>query len=76
MNTTATLSLGQKLYQWRTYHQLSQGEVARLLNCSRRTVIAWEHDEKLPGYDFIIALALLMDVSSDWLLGMEAYRRS
>lgn len=70
-------SFGTKLYSWRMKNGKSQNDVAQALNCSRRTVSAWESDQKLPGYDSIIAVAVLMQVSADWLLGIEtpSYKR-
>lgn len=64
-------SFGDKLYRWRMENGKSQNDVAQALNCSRRTVSAWESGQKLPGYDSIIAVAILMQVSADWLLGIE-----
>ena len=60
---------GIKLRQWRTVHKLSQEEVAELLQYAPRTIQCWEHGTKLPGYDAIISIATLMDVSIDWLVG-------
>lgn len=62
---------GSKLQCWRSEHNVSQEKVADILNVSRRTVIAWEQGEKLPRYESIIAVAQLMNVTTDWLLGLS-----
>lgn len=64
------LSFGEKLHLWRMENQFSRNDVANILVCSCRTVGTWERGEKLPGYDSIIAVSKMMNVSSDWLLGL------
>lgn len=55
----------------RTERNISQKQLASMLNYSRETVVAWERGRKLPSYDAIIGICKCFDVSSDWLLGLS-----
>lgn len=55
----------------RTERNISQKQLASMLNYSRETVVAWERGRKLPSYDAIIGICKYFDVSSDWLLGLS-----
>lgn len=54
----------------RTERNISQKQLASMLNYSRETVVAWERGRKLPSYDAIIGICQYFDISSDWLLGL------
>lgn len=71
MKVDYTASFGEKLYAWRIENNLSQNAVAKILNCSRKTVGDWEKNSILPNYDSIIAVTIMMKVSADWLLGIS-----
>lgn len=58
------------IHNSRTKRNLSQQDIADAICVSRRTVIAWEHGEKLPSFDCIIALAVFFEISTDYLLGL------
>lgn len=66
-----TSTFGEKLLWWRETNGFSQSDVADILCCTRRTITAWERGEKLPAYDSIIAVAKMMHVTADYLLGMS-----
>lgn len=65
------MTFGEKLRAWRAENNKTQVNVADTLNCTIVTVSAWERDAKLPSFDFLVALAVMMDVSADWLLGLS-----
>lgn len=71
MDIDYTATFGKKLYTWRVENNYSLKHIAGILNCSRKTVSAWEKGNILPNYDSIIAVALMMHVSTDWLLGIS-----
>lgn len=71
MDMDYTAPFGEKLYAWRIENDYSLKHIACILNCSRKTVSAWEKGSILPNYDSIIAVALMMRVSTDWLLGIS-----
>ena len=69
MEVDYTASFGEKLYEWRVANNYSQTHISKILNCTRKTVSDWEKGSILPNYDSIIAVALRMKVSTDWLVG-------
>ncbi len=49
----------------------SQSQLAKKLNVSRSAVNAWEMGFSAPTTQYIIAMAKLFHVSSDYILGIE-----
>ena len=50
---------------------LTQTELAKKLNITRSSVNAWEMGISVPSTTYLIELALLFHVSTDFLLGLE-----
>ncbi len=63
--------LGEKLYLLRKNKNISQEEIAEILNTSRQAVSKWERDESKPDIDKLILIAKLFNVSIDYLLDYE-----
>lgn len=63
--------LGEKLYLLRKNRNISQEEIAEILNTSRQAVSKWERDESKPDIDKLILMAKLFNVSIDYLLDYE-----
>ena len=63
--------LGEKLYLLRKNKNISQEEIAEILNTSRQAVSKWERDESKPDIDKLILMAKLFNVSIDYLLDYE-----
>jgi transcriptional regulator with XRE-family HTH domain len=59
------MSLGNKIYTLRKSKNLSQNELAELLNVSRQAVSKWETDAAVPELDKLIALGDLFEISLD-----------
>jgi len=51
---------------------MSQAEFARRLNVTRATASAWEQGVNLPTAGYLIDMARLFRVSSDYLLGLSS----
>lgn len=49
--------------------ELTQVNLAKILNIRQTTVSSWENDISVPDYPTLIRLANLYDVSTDYLLG-------
>jgi transcriptional regulator with XRE-family HTH domain len=64
------MTFAERLVQLRMERNLTQTDLARAMNYSRRTVGAWENGHKMPTYDSIIVLAQYFNVSGDYLLGL------
>ena len=50
---------------------LKQADLARILGISRSGVNAWEMGLTVPSTQYVVELAKLFDVSTDYLLGVE-----
>ena len=62
------MKIGQKLFELRRKKNLSQEEVANLLNVSRQTISKWETDQSTPDFDKIAPLCELYQITTDELL--------
>lgn len=65
------MSLGDKLINLRKEKQLSQEEMAEKLGVTRQTISKWETNQSTPGFDNIIPLCELFEISTDELLNSE-----
>lgn len=63
------MNIGEKLLSLRKQKNLSQEEVASILNVSRQTVSKWETDQSTPDFDRIVPICELYEISADELLG-------
>ncbi len=59
---------GKNLREIRKSRQLTQMELANLLDAQPRMIGRWEQGEAKPQFDYIIKLAQLLEVSTDYLL--------
>ncbi|MBQ4349468.1 MAG: helix-turn-helix transcriptional regulator [Clostridia bacterium] len=53
----------------------SQSQLAKKLDVTRSSVNAWEMGISAPTTQYIVALAKLFHVSTDYLLGLESERK-
>lgn len=51
------MSLGQRIYDYRTQKQLSQAALAEQLNVSRQSISKWETDTSVPELDKLLKWA-------------------
>ena len=65
------MTLGEKIYELRTQHNLSQGYLANELNVSRQSISKWENGNSTPDLDKIVKLAEIFNVSLDELIKNE-----
>ena len=65
--------LGDKIFTLRKNKNISQEEIAEILNTSRQAVSKWERNESKPDLDKLILMAKLFNVSIDYLLGREDF---
>ena len=65
------VTFGEKLYQMRKAHGLSQEALAEKLNTSRQAISKWENNNGYPETEKIILIAKLFQVSLDELLMEE-----
>ncbi len=62
-----------RLKELRKENQLTQLQLGKLLNISQDTISLWEKGKSLPGVEYIVALAKLYDVTTDYLLGLKDF---
>ena len=62
------LNLGEKIYNLRKKKNLSQEDLASILNVSRQTISKWETGESNPDIDKIVPLCNFFEISTDEFL--------
>lgn len=62
------MELGERIYQFRTAKNMSQGDLADALDVSRQSVSKWENNAAVPELDKLVKMAQLFDVSLDTLV--------
>ena len=62
------MNIGEKIYNLRKKKNLSQEELASVLNVSRQTISKWETGESNPDIDKIVPLCNFFEISTDEFL--------
>ena len=62
------LNIGEKIYQLRKKKNLSQEDLANVLNVSRQTISKWETGDSNPDLDKIVPLCNFFEISTDEFL--------
>lgn len=63
--------IAEKIKSLRTARGWTQAELARRLNITRNGVNSWEQGLSMPSPAFLVELAKVFSVSTDYLLGLE-----
>lgn len=69
--TKELLTVAERIKSLREKLELTQAEVARRLGISRAGVNAWEMGLSVPSTQYVVELAKIFGVSTDYLLGMD-----
>lgn len=64
-------TFGEKLKELRIEKELTQKDLAKMLNVRNTTISAWEKDIAEPPYETLRKIAVLFDTTADYLLGLE-----
>jgi len=64
--------ISERIRQLREQAGYSQSMLAKKLDVTRSSVNAWEMGISAPTTQYVIAMAKLFHVSSDYMLGMES----
>lgn len=70
------MSIGTKIFELRTAMNLSQGDLADMLDVSRQSVSKWETDAAVPDLDKLMKLCDVFSVTLDELTCREAKEES
>ena len=62
------MSFGERLYQLRKEKNISQEELAELLDVSRQSISKWENDKAYPEMTRLLFMSDYFDVSLDYLM--------
>ena len=65
------MTFGDQLSKARKNKDLTQEELAERLNLSRQTILRWEKNQVFPDISNLKAVAQVLDVSFDYLLGED-----
>ena len=68
------VDLGHKLKALRLQHDLTQSQLANKLGLTKSVISAYETGLRLPSYDVLVHLAKILNVSTDYLLGVDNKR--
>lgn len=63
--------LNENIRKIRQARNMSQVELARSLGVSKQSVSNWENDNIQPSVEMLIKIALKLNVSTDFLLGLS-----
>ena len=66
--------LGNRIQELRKAMNMSQVDLAKVLNVTKQSVSNWENSNIQPSIDMLIRLAEYFNVSTDYLLGLETRR--
>lgn len=64
------MSIGEKIKNLRKEKNMSQEDLANILNVSRQTISKWETGESNPDFDKIVPLCNCFEISTDELLNV------
>ena len=64
--------IADRIKSLREEHKLTQAELAKKLGITRSGVNAWEMGISVPSTQYIVELANLFKVSTDYLLGLKS----
>ncbi len=63
--------VAERIKMLREQREMTQSELAKRLNITRSSVNAWEQGISVPSTQYIVELAALLHVSTDYLLGVD-----
>lgn len=64
--------ISERIKMLREQHDMTQAELAKRLMITRSAVNAWEMGISVPSTQYVVELAELFHVSTDYLLGIPA----
>ncbi len=71
------MTFGERLYELRKNKNISQEELAELLDVSRQSISKWENDKAYPEMTRLLFMSEYFDVSLDYLMrGVEGDERN
>lgn len=69
------MNIGEKIKELRVNNNLTQEELANELGVSFQAVSRWENSLTYPDITMLPIIANMFDVSIDWLLDLDSYKK-
>lgn len=66
--------LNEKIRSIRLAKKISQVELAQMLGVTKQSVSNWENDNIQPSIDMLVKISKALNVSCDYLLGLDNRR--
>ena len=63
--------LNERIKELRLARNMSQVELANLLNVTKQSVSNWENDNIQPSVEMLIKISKVFGVTTDYLLGLD-----
>lgn len=67
------ISFGKRLKELRTEKNISQKDLAEIIDTNNSSVCDWECGRAEPNFDTLVRLCAFFGVSADYLLGISDY---
>ena len=64
-------SLGKIIREERLSKNLKQEELAKIIGVTQDSISLWENDKRIPDTQYVILLCKALNISADYLLGLE-----
>lgn len=65
------MKLGENIRNFRTFRQITQGQLAELVGKSKNTISNWERGDNFPDPDTIERLCEIFDVTPNQIFGWD-----
>ncbi len=65
------IQIGKKIKELRKSKELTQTQLADILNTTQDTVSLWELGKSYPDIEIVVQLSIIFKVSADYLLGLQ-----
>lgn len=64
-------NIGKRIKEERQLNKLTQQELAEQIGVTQDSISLWEKGKRIPDTQYIISLCKILNISSDYLLGLE-----
>ncbi len=64
-------NIGKIIKEERTQKKLTQEELAKQIGVTQDSISLWEQGKRIPDTQYIILLCKVLEISSDYLLGLS-----
>ncbi len=67
------IKFAQRIKDLRVERQLTQRQLCQMLDTYQSTIAKWELGELEPGLSMLAKIAIVLEVSTDYLLGLKDF---